>query len=364
MPTKRLPRAASLAHLKSQAKDLLRAREARTLEACQRIREFHPRFREAGDSVIADSPFRLGDAQFTVAREYGFPSWPRMKAHVERADREDLSLPCHERIGDHAFRRAVDLLDAGDADGLRAYLSDNPQLVSRRVTFEGENYFTQPKLLEFVAENPTRRGSLPRNIDEIARIVLDAGGAEDRSSVDSALGLVSSSRVARECGVQQGLIALLCDRGADPNAGVLPALLYGEFDAVDALIRWGAAVDLTTAAATGRIDEVRSLIPAAGAEERQRALGLAAQHGHVEAVRALLDAGEDPNRFSPVGTHSQATPLHQAALGGHEEVVRLLVERGAKADIEDILFGGTPLGWAEHAGRRDVADYLRSQSKP
>jgi ankyrin repeat protein len=79
-------------------------------------------------------------------------------------------------------------------------------------------------------------------------------------------------------------------------------------------------------------------------------------------VRSLLDAGEDPNRFSPVGGHSQATPLHQAALAGHADVVRLLVERGARLDIEDILFHSTPLGWAEHAGRREVADYLRALS--
>jgi hypothetical protein len=36
-----------------------------------------------------------------------------------------------------------------------------------------------------------------------------------------------------------------------------------------------------------------------------------------EIVRLLLDAGEDPNRYNPVGGHSHTTPLHQAAGGGH-----------------------------------------------
>ena len=36
-----------------------------------------------------------------------------------------------------------------------------------------------------------------------------------------------------------------------------------------------------------------------------------------QIVRMLLDAGEDPNRYNPVGAHSHSTPLHQAAVGGH-----------------------------------------------
>jgi ankyrin repeat protein len=49
---------------------------------------------------------------------------------------------------------------------------------------------------------------------------------------------------------------------------------------------------------------------------------LAAQHGQVEIVRLLLDAGEDPNRYNPVGGHSHCTPLHQAAGYGPSELVR------------------------------------------
>jgi len=74
----------------------------------------------------------------------------------------------------------------------------------------------------------------------------------------------------------------------------------------------------------------------------------------------LLDAGEDPNRFNPVGGHSHSTPLHQAAGNGHLEVVKLLVQRGAKLDVKDILFGGTPAGWANYAGKKDVEAYLRT----
>ena len=52
---RRLPEHPNLRHLKDQAKDLLRLGRARS----------------------------LADAQFQVARQYGFASWPRLKAHVE-----------------------------------------------------------------------------------------------------------------------------------------------------------------------------------------------------------------------------------------------------------------------------------------
>ena len=103
------------------------------------------------------------------------------------------------------------------------------------------------------------------------------------------------------------------------------------------------------------------MLDGASAEERHRALALAAQHGHVEVVRLLLDAGEDPDRYNPQGHHAHSTPLHQAAGSGHEAVVRLLVERGARLDIKDTLYDGTPRGWAEHGGRRHVAEYLRAR---
>jgi ankyrin repeat protein len=76
----------------------------------------------------------------------------------------------------------------------------------------------------------------------------------------------------------------------------------------------------------------------------------------------LLDAGEDPNRYNPDGYHSHGTPLHHAALANHADVVRLLVERGARLNIKDTVYGGTPLDWANHGGRREIAEYLRANA--
>jgi ankyrin repeat protein len=102
------------------------------------------------------------------------------------------------------------------------------------------------------------------------------------------------------------------------------------------------------------MEDARRLLPNANHEDRHLALSIASDRGHVDVVRLLLDAGEDPNRYNPVGGHSHTTPLHQAAGAGHEEVVRLLVERGARLDLKDILWHGLqPIG-QDTAARRPL----------
>ena len=273
-------------------------------------------------------------------------------------------MPHHERITDVAFRRAVDFLDAGDEAALRAHLNEYPDLAHQRVLFEGGNYFRNPTLLEFVAENPVRRGTLPANIVQVAEVILKAGAKHDPSALNETLGLICSGRVPRECRVQLPLIDLLCDHGADANHAMPAALAHGEFEAVNALIQRGGLEDLTVAAAMGHTEDARRLLAEASGGDRHRALALASQFGHAEVVRLLLEAGEDPNRYNPPGFHSHSTPLHQAALAGHEEVVRLLVEhRGARLDAKDTLWQGTPAGWARHAGRTQIEEYLLERLK-
>jgi len=52
--------------------------------------------------------------------------------------------------------------------------------------------------------------------------------------------------------------------------------------------------------------------------------------------------------------------LHQAIIAGHDAVVRLLVERGARLDIKDTIYQGTALGWARHGGQTEIEKYLRA----
>jgi hypothetical protein len=359
MPTKMLPQRADINHLKHQAKDLLQSYRSERLDAFQRIREFHPKPHDLSNDEINKKLFTLSDAQLTIAREYGFKTWSKLKVAVDKQMGAELVIAHHERITDPIFKKAVDLLDEGNVALLRKLLSDNPKLITQQVTFEGGNYFTQPTLLEFIAENPIRHGSFPGNIIEITKLILDAGA--DKKSIDETLLLVSSGQITRENNVQIPLINLLCEYGANPNHAMPVALSEGEFESVDALVNHGADISLTLAAATNRIDDIAQLLVNADPTCRQDALSLAAQFGHHKVVALLLNAGVDPNQYN-LGSHSHTTPLHQAAWKGHLEVVRILVENGAKLDMRDIHHQATPLNWAEHAGRTDVIEFLKAAS--
>lgn len=84
----------------------------------------------------------------------------------------------------------------------------------------------------------------------------------------------------------------------------------------------------------GRIELAELLIGAGAEVERQHFLGTTALHyaalsGQLEMTAYLLQAGGDPRRigkkFSPEGE----TPLQLAENRGHEEVAKLLRDRGA-----------------------------------
>ncbi len=257
-----------------------------------------------------------------------------------------------------SFEKALDLMDRGDLEGLRAHLENHPFLVKQRLHFEDSNYFRNPALLDFVADNPIRRGTLPSNIVDVAKLLINAGA----ESVTAALELVCSGRVPRECGVQGPLIELLCRTGANPDVAMRSALLHGEFEAAAALLRCGAVRTLPVAAATGDTETARLLLAAATVDDRRLALAFAAQYGSTEILRLLLHAGENPACYNPPGAHSHSTPLHQAALAGHLDAVRLLIKYGARLDAVDTVYQGTPAGWAKHAGNREIEELLRMDS--
>jgi hypothetical protein len=73
--TRSLPEKASLKNLRNQAKALQKQHHGSAAEALARVARF---------LANAESPLKLHDAQFVIAREYGLPSWPRLVEHIER----------------------------------------------------------------------------------------------------------------------------------------------------------------------------------------------------------------------------------------------------------------------------------------
>ncbi len=129
----------------------------------------------------------------------------------------------------------------------------------------------------------------------MTKVILDAG--VERAALNETLMLVATGSVARECRQQLPLIDSLCDRGADPASAVQMAAVLGELEAVEALLERGARLELPVAAALGRVEDARQLLPGATSEDRHLALTVAA------------DRGEAGNRANAAGRGRRRKPL-------------------------------------------------------
>lgn len=327
----------NLEQSRKQAKDLLKAFKAGETQVLDRIRWNHPRFRGLEDADIQKRKFVLADAQLVIARMHYFESWPKLVQHIEALEAE------HPRV--MRFEAAADAIIAGDIRKLRALLEAHPELVHERSTRAH-----RAPLLHFIAANGVEdyRQLSPPNAVDVARALLDAGAHVDAATDvygggSTALNLVATSTPPRIAGVQIPLIDLLLERGAaidgvKPGASTVDAALANNCpEAAVALVERGARVpDVITAAGVGRLDLVRHHADAASKEQLERALVMAARYGRRAVVEYLLDRGVD------VGASDGMTALHWAAGGGHLDMMKLLIARGAPLETKN-EFGGTVL---------------------
>jgi ankyrin repeat protein len=282
-----LPPRPSLDQQKKLAKDLIAAFRRGDTEALARVRAELPDKKE----------IRLADAQYVLAREYGFTSWRDLTEHVESV--VAMKLPLIER-----FKSAV---RSGDAKALRAM---RPQ------------------------------------------------SAELRAVVNKPLFAFDSSALASVAGSGDvDLVDALLDLGADPNqrsnwwAGGFHPLHSASGAVADRLLAAGAIPDACAAAHLDRADLLSTMIAAdqSRAHERggdgQTPLHFARSRSVVDL---LLEAGADPDardidhRSTPAQWMlSDADDPQKSRL----EVAKYLVERGASMDI----FLAAALGATERA---------------
>jgi len=100
------------------------------------------------------------------------------------------------------------------------------------------------------------------------------------------------------------------------------------------LIARGATYDVPIAAALGDVDQVAAMIDANLSRLREArpnarlALSAAAEFGHLEIVKLLLDRGADPT-WPDVADSTRGAALHFAARRGDRPMVELLLAQGA-----------------------------------
>jgi ankyrin repeat protein len=290
----------------------------------------------------------LADAHFFLAREHGFPSWPKFAEHVRALESAKSSVT--------NFEAAAEAIVAGDERTLGALLLQDPSLVKARSLREHRSM-----LLHYCSANGVEdyRQRTPSNIVAVARMLLDAG-AEVNAESDAyggrstTLMLTATSFHPERAGVQRALMELLLDYGATIDVGkssdVVVCLRNGRGQAAEFLASRGARLDLEGAAGVGAVDRVRELItedgelrPPATAQQLADGFGWACEFGRVAVVECLLAHGV---RADATSRTDSVTPLHWAALCGQPEIVGMLLARGADVNAQETRYGGTPVSWA------------------
>lgn len=270
-------------------------------------------------------------------------------------------------IRDAGFRAAVDAIHAGNVAELQRLLDAGPRLLTERIRepecyrlSQRDQYFRDPKLIWFIANNPTLTDTMAANMADVARAMIRRGVTQ--ADLDTTLGLVMTSSSARENGLQLVLVDVLVDAGAKASPQDMHGVLgHCETEAVEHLIAGGMALTAPIAAALDRRDVLPELLSAATQADIDAALDLAVINNRTEAARLALQAGANPDRFSSQHGHSQ--PLHQAALHDNIALLDMLVAAGARVDAVDTLWGGTPLGWARHGGNAAAIAWLEGRMR-
>ena len=367
MPTIRLPDDASLDHLRGQARSLQRAATAGDPVARQRIQTQRPDH---------DGEVQLSLAQFVVAREYGFASWPRLRHHLDliahyRRDPEPAGddpfcrLGClnYTEDGPHRWAVARDLLRA-DPDLPRrtiwaAAVASNPSAISDFLAAdpslaraEGGPY--RLTALAYLAYSRLDPEVELEPVLDAARVLLRAGADPNAGYLWHGLPTPFTVLTGVLGEGEQGprnlprhphwyaLARLLLQSGADANdgQGLYNRMFVAGTAHLELLLEFGLG---TGDGGPWRARLGEAIDPPAQLLRQQ--LDWALHNHHLDRVVLLADHGVDI--MAPL--RSGGTPAEVAALAGDPEVVAFLVSRGAP---DPVLSPATALISAVLAGDR------------
>jgi hypothetical protein len=141
--------------------------------------------------------------------------------------------------------------------------------------------------------------------------------------------------------------------GARASYNLIYAAGLGRTDVVRRMLATGTGTDRIIRRADDRAGRF-SFPVARDADAREVALIVAAMHGRLTTVRALLDGGVDVNATP----YCRQSALHYAAYMGRAEVIEELLARGADTSLADTQTDQTPAQWAREVGNSDIADRL------
>ncbi|KAA1178716.1 ankyrin repeat domain-containing protein [Rhizobium tropici] len=345
MTTRSLASTATLDSLKKQAKSFLKAVQAGDASALGRVAPY-----------FADiSGIGLQDIQMVLAREFGFLSWTKLKAHLENGDRKRISpdqlanrflslatVSYFANIpADPArFDEALELLESnpeiagesihvaaalGDADGIGRWLDRQPQLLDRK----GGPHDLTPLMYAAFARVPGH-SSLPaarelvRRGADVNAFFLD-GGQYRFTVLTGVFGEGEAGKVRQpphpEC---EAFARLLLEAGAEANDS--QALYNRMFEPDNTCLKLLLEYGLSATDTNNWLVREDGKFVANSQTVFDYQLAWALEHRMGDRVRLLVENGADVHK--PVNGR---TPYEWARLGNDKGLTLYLVQQGAVA---------------------------------
>ena len=338
MPTHSQVARLNLEYYRKQAKALLKAAKTQDPNALRRLHLYSSKL---GPSAA------LHDAQLTIAREQGFPSWPRFKEFMIQSSlnfeelvasfidaatsdfrRAEEILSAHPKIADAGFYVALVL---GDHQQVDRVLSETPFLANAKSGPQN----CEPLVYLCFSRYANARSARGSQIAETARVVLRHGADPNTCFLAADLPNNPLSCLYAATGLNNNadLGLALLQAGANPNDGesLYHSTEHPDLACMKLLLRFGADPD------------------------RANALKHILDREDSEGLELLLDAGTNPNQANERGD----TALHWAVWRGRSlEIITILLDRGANVNAKR-KDGRTPYALAILGGQKEVAALLK-----
>jgi ankyrin repeat protein len=374
-----LPARPNLDQYRKQAKDLAWQCELQAPDAMARMRRNHPRFHKLPEADAATAPVSLTDAQFVIAREHGFESWPKFAKHIEMIriieSVDSLTDPvaafievaCAPRHSGHAsgtLNHAEMILARypqvatsniytasilADETTARGFLHRDPKSATATGGPHGWDALTYLCFSRYLRIDKARSAAFVRT----ARALLDAGASAKtgwtemidhptpRPTFESAI--YGAAGVARHA----ELTRLLLERGADPNDEETPYHVPEGYDntVMQIVLESGRLTPASLVTMLVRKadwhDEVgMRMVLEHGASPNAMPIWdyTAMQHSirrdnGIEMIESLMDFGGDPTVKS---NKDGRTAITMAARRGPGDALRLFEERGFALDLSGV----------------------------
>ena len=281
--------------LRRQARALLEAYRAQSPDAVLEVDAYHR-------TATLDT-FALHDAQFVLARSYGFESWPKLKAGVEGVTTKRL----HEAV------------KKNDLGAVRALLARRPEIVD---LLPGGPSGSEIRALHIAV--------MARDV-EMTRLLLEAG-ADTRDGIWPNRDATSPRTIAEERGYDE-IVALMTAQEEKHGARSVNAHGDGVRRLRDAMMTGGEEAVIAVFESEPAL---AGMCPPDGVTMLHRA----AQYGLLRVAKWHLDHGADVNKQSQPDfwRWKGRTPLEFAVWeyaadsdrSAREAMAALLVERGAE----------------------------------